>query len=138
MLLSLLLSVVVSIGVSIGVSNEVSAPPATLTCTPSPAWTPNAVTSVMRVGAFVLPRAEGDNEDASLVVYFFGGAGGTVQANLDRWFGQLSQPDGRQTKDIATTTKRLINGLSVTLFDATGTSVAEATPGSSERFHNTC
>lgn len=123
MLLSLLVSIVVS------------GAPATLTFTPSPAWQSKAVTSMMRVGEFVLPRAEGDAEDASLVVYFFGGTGGTVQANLDRWFGQLSQPDGRQTKDVATTTKRLINGLSVTLFDATGTYVAEVTPGSSERFN---
>ena len=123
MLLSLLLSVVAS-----GL-------PATLTFTPSPAWQPKAVTSMMRVGEFVLPRVEGDAEDASLVVYFFGGTGGTVQANLDRWFGQLSQPDGRQTKDVATTSSRLINGLSVTLFDAAGTYVAEVAPGSPERFN---
>lgn len=111
-----------------------TAVPATLTFTPSPEWKPKAVTSMMRVGEFVLPRAVGDAEDASLVIYFFGGTGGTVQANLDRWFGQLSQPDGRQTKDVATTSSRLINGLSVTLFDATGTYVAEVTPGSPERF----
>ncbi|MEO6222301.1 MAG: hypothetical protein ABIP90_03560 [Vicinamibacterales bacterium] len=109
--------------------------PATLTFTPSPAWQPKAVTSMMRIGEFVLPRAEGDAEDASLVVYFFGGTGGTVQANLDRWFGQLSQPDGRKTKDVATTTGRLINGLSVALFDASGTYVAEVTPGSPDRFN---
>ena len=123
MLLSLLLSL------------AATAVPATLTFTAPPAWTPKAVTSMMRVGEFVLPRAEGDAEDASLVVYFFGGTGGTVQANLDRWFGQISQPDGRQTKDVATTSSRLINGLSVTLFDARGTYVAEVTPGSPERFN---
>jgi hypothetical protein len=123
MLLSLMLSFVVF------------GPPATLTFTPAAAWQPKAVTSMMRVGEFVLPRAEGDTEDASLVVYFFGGTGGSVQANLDRWFGQLSQPDGRLTKDVATTSSRLINGLSVTLFDATGTYVAEVTPGSAERFN---
>ena len=122
-MLSLLLSLVVS------------GSPATLTFTPSPAWQPKAVTSMMRVGEFVLPRAGGDTEDASLVVYFFGGTGGTVQANLDRWFGQFTQPDGRPTKDVATTTSRLINGLSVTLFDTSGTYVAEVTPGSSERFN---
>jgi len=116
-------------------SGLVSIVPASLTFTPSPAWQPKAVTSMMRVGEFVLPKADGDAEDASLVVYFFGGTGGTVQANLDRWFGQLSQPDGRQTKDVAKTTGRLINGLSVTLFDATGTYVAEVTPGSAERFN---
>ena len=108
---------------------------ATLIFTPSPAWQPTPNTSMTRVAEFVLPRAEGDTEDASLVVYFFGGTGGTVQANLDRWFGQLSQPDGRQTKDVATTAGRLINGLQVTMFDATGTYVAEVTPGSSERFN---
>ncbi len=109
--------------------------PATLTFTAPPAWTPKAVTSMMRVGEFVLPRAEGDAEDASLVIYFFGGTGGTVQANLDRWFGQIAQPDGRQTKDVAATSARRINGLSVTLFDARGTYVAEVTPGSPERFN---
>ena len=122
-MLSLLLSLVVS------------GSPATLTFTPSPAWQPKAVTSMMRVGEFVLPRAGGDTEDASLVVYFFGGTGGTVQANLDRWFGQFTQPDGRPTRDVATTTSRLINGLSVTLFDTSGTYVAQVTPGSSERFN---
>jgi hypothetical protein len=108
---------------------------ATLTFTPSAGWQPKAVTSMMRIGEFVLPRADSDTEDASLVIYFFGGTGGTVQANLDRWFGQLSQPDGRQTKVVATTTSRLINGLSVTAFDATGTYVAEITPGATERFN---
>lgn len=113
----------------------VSATPATLTFTPSASWQSKPVTSMMRVGEFVLPRAEGDAEDASLVVYFFGGTGGTVQANLDRWFGQITQPDGRRTKDVATTLSRLINGLKITLFDAAGTYVAEVTPGSVERFN---
>jgi hypothetical protein len=108
---------------------------ATLTFTAPPAWQSKTVTSMMRVGEFVLPKAAGDAEDASLVVYFFGGTGGTVQANLDRWFGQLTQPDGRKTKDVATTNSRLINALSVTTFDATGTYVAEVTPGSAERFN---
>ncbi len=120
---------------SLLVSLAVSGVPATLTFTAPPAWTPKAVTSMMRVGEFVLPRAEGDAEDASLVIYFFGGTGGTVQANLDRWFGQIAQADGRQTKDVATTSGRRINGLSVTVFDARGTYVAEVTPGSPERFH---
>jgi hypothetical protein len=108
---------------------------ATLTYTAPPGWQSKPAASMMRVAEFVLPKATGDAEDASLVIYFFGGTGGTVQANLDRWFGQLEQPDGRKTKDIAKTTNRLINGLSFTLFDATGTYVAEVTPGSAERFN---
>ena len=120
---------------SLLVAVAVSHVPATLTFTPPAAWQPKAVTSMMRVAEFVLPKAAGDSEDASLVVYFFGGTGGTVQANLDRWLGQLTQPDGRQTKDVATTSSRLINGLSVTQLDVTGTFVAEVTPGSTERFN---
>lgn len=133
MLLSLILSVFISAPAGPGLAIIQAKP--TLTFTPSTAWQPKAVTSMMRIGEFVLPRAQGDTEDASLVVYFFGGTGGTVQANLDRWFGQLSQPDGRQTKDVAKTTSRLINGLSITEFDATGTYIAEVTPGSTERFN---
>jgi len=109
--------------------------PATLTYTPAPGWQPKAVTSMMRIGEFVLPAADARDEDASLVIYFFGGTGGTVQANIDRWMSQLTQPDGRKTKDTATTSSRLINGLSVTLFDATGTYVAEVAPGATERFN---
>ena len=84
MLLSLILLLVAS-PLADGARMRPSGPPATLTFTPAAAWKPKAVTSMMRVGEFVLPRAEGDAEDASLVVYFFGGTGGSVQANLDRW-----------------------------------------------------
>lgn len=109
--------------------------PGRLAYTPAPAWKPVAVTSMMRVGEFALPKAGADQEDASLIVYFFGGTGGTVQANIDRWLGHITQPDGRPTKEVATITRRLINGLSVSEFDATGTYVAEVSPGSPER-HN--
>ena len=29
------------------------------------------------------------------------GSGGGLQGNLERWYGQFSQPDGRNTKDVA-------------------------------------
>ena len=49
------------------------------------------------------------------------GAGGSVQANVDRWYGQFSQPDGSATKDKATTKTLKLAGCSVTLVDVTGT-----------------
>lgn len=49
------------------------------------------------------------------------GAGGSVQANVDRWFGQFAQPDGGDTKDKATTKKVKIAGCDVTIVDITGT-----------------
>ena len=90
----------------------------------------------MRVAEFSLPRAAGDSEDAQLVIYYFGGSGGSVDANLQRWVGQMQQPDG---KPLAATAVRKdtrhVNGLTVTLLDVSGTYVAETAPGSTEH-HN--
>ena len=49
------------------------------------------------------------------------GAGGSVQANVDRWYGQFSQPDGKETKDKAATKTLKIAGCKVTIVDITGT-----------------
>ncbi|MFM8290811.1 MAG: hypothetical protein ACKOC4_03810 [Planctomycetia bacterium] len=49
------------------------------------------------------------------------GAGGTVEANIDRWYGQFTQPDGAATKDKATTKKLELAGCKVTLVDIPGT-----------------
>lgn len=49
------------------------------------------------------------------------GAGGSVQQNLDRWYGQFSQPDGGATKDKATTKTLKLAGCTVTIVDVSGT-----------------
>lgn len=49
------------------------------------------------------------------------GAGGSVQANIERWFGQFTQPDGSPTKDKATTKTLKLAGCTVTLVDVAGT-----------------
>ena len=72
-------------------------------------------------------------EPAELVVYFFGGGGGGVDANLERWYGQFSQPDGSATKDKAKREQREIQGMTVHVVDVTGTYVAETRPGSGVR-----
>ena len=99
-------------------------------------WKPIATSSSMRVAQFAIPRAAGDAADAELVVYYFGGSGGTVEANIERWIGQMQQPDGRPSSAVAKRSTRTVNGLSVTLVDVTGTYVAEMTPGSSQRYNN--
>jgi hypothetical protein len=99
------------------------------------AWTAAATASSMRVAQFVVPRAKGDAADAELIVYYFGGSGGSVDANIDRWIGQMQQPDGGKSSEVAKRSTRTVNGLPVTLVDVSGTYVAEMTPGSSQR-HN--
>lgn len=49
------------------------------------------------------------------------GAGGSIEANVDRWYGQFAQPDGSATKDHATTKKLKIAGCDVTVVDVSGT-----------------
>jgi len=99
-------------------------------------WVSKTPTSSMRVAEFVLAKATGDAEDATVTVYFFGGQGGSVQANLDRWIGQMAQPDGKPSKDVAKmSTVQTATGLKVSLVDVSGTYVAEVTPGSTERLN---
>ena len=98
-------------------------------------WMVQGTTSSMRVAQYALPRAAGDAEDAELIVYYFGGSGGSVQAKLDRWLGQMEQPDGRPSKVVAKTSSLTANTLTMTVLDVTGRYVAEISPGSPAR-HN--
>jgi hypothetical protein len=114
---------------------QAPAPAPTLKYDMPEGWTSKPASSRMRVAEFVLPKADGDSEDATLVITYFGGQGGTVQANFDRWLTQMAQPDGRASKDVAKTSTLKANGLTLTIMDLPGTFVAEVAPGSSER-HN--
>ena len=99
-------------------------------------WVAEKPSSSMRVAQYKLPKVEGDREDASLVLYYFGATqGGTAQANIDRWISQMQQPDGSSSKDKAKSESVTINGLKVTTVDVSGTYTAEMAPGSGT-FHN--
>ncbi len=99
-------------------------------------WTIEKTSSTTRVAQYKLPKVEGDKDDASLVLYYFGSSqGGTPQANIDRWIGQMQQPDGSDSKSKAKTDSLTVNGLKVTTVDVTGTFTAEMAPGSGT-FHN--
>lgn len=108
-----------------------------LTFTPPPGWHPSPPGSSMRVAEFTLPRADGDPEDAQLIVYYFGAAGGGgVEANIERWVGQMRQPDGKPSATTARRETRHVNGLTVSLVDVSGTYVAEMSPGASQHHNN--
>lgn len=90
------------------------------------AWVTKATTSKMRVTSFTIGEAE-------LVVYYFGeGGAGSTDANIERWFGQLTQPDGRPTRDVATIEHSKVAGQDLTLVSVSGHYRAEAMPGSDE------
>lgn len=48
-------------------------------------------------------------------------AGGTVEANIDRWIGQFDQPGGGDTKDKAKIEKLKVSGQDVQWVDLAGT-----------------
>jgi len=100
-------------------------------------WAPKTPSSSMRLAEWTLPKAPGDSEDALVTVYFFGATmGGNAQANIDRWVGQFSQPDGKASKDVAKASVGLTSsGLKISSLDVSGTYVAEVTPGSAEHFN---
>jgi hypothetical protein len=106
-----------------------------LTFAAPPEWKPVTTSSSMRVAQFALPHKSSDTVDGELAVYYFGGSGGTVEANIERWIGQMNQPDGKPSSAIAKRETRTVNGLKVTLVDVSGTYVAEMSPGSGQ-LHN--
>ena len=101
----------------------------TLSFTKPATWTDRAAASSMRVAEFVVPKVPGDAEDAEVIVYYFGGSGGSVEANLQRWTTQF------QSSRDPVRTSATVNGLQLTTLDVSGTYVAEVRPGSTER-HN--
>jgi len=109
----------------------------TLHYTAPAGWVPKTPSSTMRLAEWTLPRAASDTEDGLVTIYFFGAnMGGNAQANIDRWIGQFSQPDGKASKDLAkTNVGTTASGLKTTSVDVSGTYVAEVTPGSAEHFN---
>lgn len=67
---------------------------------------------------FAVKSAKGDTEPGRMTVM---GAGGSVDANIERWVGQFNQPDGSKTKEKTKTEKKTIGGHEVHLVDISGT-----------------
>jgi hypothetical protein len=77
---------------------------------------------VMRAATYIIDPVSGDKDSAECGVYFFdSGQGGTVQGNLDRWIGQIEQPDGKPSADMAKIEKFQSNELQITTIELTGT-----------------
>ena len=67
---------------------------------------------------FAIPAAKGDKADGRLTIM---AASGGVQANIDRWYGQFTQPDGGSTRERAKVTHSKIAGQDVHIVALSGT-----------------
>jgi hypothetical protein len=73
----------------------------------------------MRAATYTVAAAAGDTTSAECGVYFFGaGQGGSVEANLERWAGQFTDPGGGAAKPRIV--KRQLHGLAATTIDVSG------------------
>jgi hypothetical protein len=83
-------------------------------------WMRVPAPSDMRAAQYRVPGEGG--ADAELVLFFFGqGQGGGAEANLERWYAQFTQPDGRASRDAAVVTTRTVGTLKLTTLDLAGT-----------------
>jgi hypothetical protein len=90
-----------------------------LTMTAPDSWIIKRPGNGMISQEFALPAAKGDPRDGRLTV---SSAGGSVQANIDRWAGQFSHPAGSKTADKPMTVeKKTLAGREVNLVDISGT-----------------
>lgn len=67
---------------------------------------------------FEAPAAEGDERPGRATI---SNSGGTIEANIDRWYAQFRQPDGSSTKEKARVETKKIGDSEVTLIDISGT-----------------
>lgn len=90
----------------------------------------------MRAATYTVAPATGDSANAECVVYFFGaGQGGSVEANLERWKGQIVGPDGKAAE--SKTAKRTVHALPVTTIDSSGDYTGMGGPmAASKSVHN--
>jgi len=77
-------------------------------------WATAPNPSSMRKATYKIKRADGDPEDGELSV---SQAGGSLQANIDRWAGQFEQKPGAESKR----TERKVGDLKVTVVEVEGT-----------------
>lgn len=90
-------------------------------------WTARTPSSSMRLAEYATPAREAGS--AEVVVYYFGpGQGGSVDANLERWKSQFSNPSGEPVVEKRT---QLVTPFPITIAEYRGTYARGIGTGSS-------
>lgn len=86
-----------------------------------PGWRREQPSSPMRRAQYKITKRGSDPADAEMTVITFGGGmGGSNEANIQRWLGQVEQPDGRQTSEVAQRRSLTVQGMNVLIVEAPG------------------
>ncbi|MFL5339355.1 MAG: hypothetical protein ACJ8F7_04230 [Gemmataceae bacterium] len=81
-----------------------------------------------RVYHFILPKTGDEKYDAELMVFHFPGGGGGVKANVDRWKGMVTPPEGKKIDDVTKVDEFKVGDVKVTTVDVAGTYLHKKTP----------
>lgn len=73
---------------------------------------------IIEVELKVPPKEEKASEPGRLTIMR---AGGSVEANVERWYGQFEQPDGKSSKEAAKVEEKEVDDLKIHIVDLSGT-----------------
>lgn len=107
-----------------GVTFTLNGTPVTLagvTFTPPSEWT-DFGPSGMRKASYAFGPIKGETDSATVTVFYFGqGGGGTIEANLDRWVGQMVMPEGSNPDAFVQKGEMMVGDMKVHLLKVEGT-----------------
>jgi hypothetical protein len=83
-------------------------------------WKEEKPATAMRVNQFRLAKADGDAEDAELIIFFFPGGAGSAVANIKRWQEMFVPPAGKTIDDVSKIEKFKVGNANVSYLDVRG------------------
>jgi hypothetical protein len=91
-------------------------------------WKSQKPTTPDRVYQFDIPKADGDKDDAHLIVFMFRNGGGSVDANIKRWKTMVKPADGAKESDTYKVSEFKVGDIKVTMLEANGTYLLKKRP----------
>jgi hypothetical protein len=93
-----------------------------LTAIVPPGWRIEKADGQFRVHQFVLASEDKELKDGVLIITYFGkGGAGGLDANLERWYGMVEQPDGADSKKAAKKHEIKSGDVQITWIELAGT-----------------
>ena len=74
-----------------------------------------------RIKAFSLPKVGDDKHDGEVLIFYFGGQGGSVKENVQRWKGMFIPPQGKSIDEATKSEEFKVGKANVTYVDIQGT-----------------
>ena len=92
-----------------------------ITFTPPTVWK-DMGPSGMRKADYAFGPVGEDADSATVTAFYFGpSGGGGIEANINRWIGQMTLPDGADTADAISREESTVNGMAVHTVQLPGT-----------------